>query len=247
MSRKSVGTIILDELHGTVLLVLGRESMKWSFPKGHVEKNEDFREAAIRETYEETGIILGINQLGRRLNMSRKIYYEVKVNMLDYLNFKIKDVREILDVKWCKIYDTADNDMSKELLDVHSLNVNTDVSTVFNLTPNIVKSVGVIIYSPRYGTFLAKQSDNCIYIPTVSIMDGQIEPHAARKILLSYGIIFKQQDLVNRIQIGTTAYYIICINIEWIDGLNTININKPWIWENNDVTHVYNYLKMNTQ
>ena len=39
-----------------ILLVKGRLSKKWSFPKGHMESSESDLECALRELHEETGI-----------------------------------------------------------------------------------------------------------------------------------------------------------------------------------------------
>jgi ADP-ribose pyrophosphatase YjhB (NUDIX family) len=52
---KVYGTICIND-KGEVLLVRGRRGGKWSFPKGHVEKNETSFECAIRELKEEAGI-----------------------------------------------------------------------------------------------------------------------------------------------------------------------------------------------
>lgn len=49
------GCICLDS-NGNVLLVRGRGSNKWSFPKGHKHKEESSLECAKRELMEETGI-----------------------------------------------------------------------------------------------------------------------------------------------------------------------------------------------
>jgi 8-oxo-dGTP pyrophosphatase MutT (NUDIX family) len=50
------GCICLDK-DGNVLLVRGRGSQKWSFPKGHKHRKESSFECAKRELFEETGII----------------------------------------------------------------------------------------------------------------------------------------------------------------------------------------------
>lgn len=231
MSRRSAGTIILDKLHETVLLVLGRESMKWSFPKGHVKTNEDIKEAAIRETYEETGIVLEMHQLGKRVNIRRSTYYNVIVDMREYTNIEIKDPWEILDVKWCKISD------------LHLLNVNMDVGDVFKFTPNIVDCVGVVMYTPTHRLFFAAHIEDNLCIPRVSIKFGQIEPHIAKKILLYYGIITSQDDLIHRIQIGNTAYYIVSVATKHIHGLTAINIDQLPTPEKGDITYIHEYIR----
>jgi len=50
----SAGGIVLNT-QGQIALVL-MDNGKWSFPKGHIEKNESTLEAAKREIHEETGI-----------------------------------------------------------------------------------------------------------------------------------------------------------------------------------------------
>lgn len=49
------GCICLDPM-GKVLLVQGKGSNKWSFPKGHKKRNETSIACARRELWEETGI-----------------------------------------------------------------------------------------------------------------------------------------------------------------------------------------------
>ncbi len=53
--QKVYGTICISN-EGRVLLVRGRLSGKWSFPKGHMEPFESGNECALRELFEETGI-----------------------------------------------------------------------------------------------------------------------------------------------------------------------------------------------
>ncbi|MEA3247063.1 MAG: NUDIX hydrolase [Gemmatimonadota bacterium] len=43
----------------TLVLVIRDSHGNWGFPKGHVERGEDAREAALREVREETGVIAG--------------------------------------------------------------------------------------------------------------------------------------------------------------------------------------------
>ena len=51
----TAGGIILNELEEIVIVNQNHDS--WSLPKGHLEKGETLLETAIREIYEETGLI----------------------------------------------------------------------------------------------------------------------------------------------------------------------------------------------
>ena len=55
-SRKVYGCILISP-NDKVLLVKGRLSGKWSLPKGHMEGRENDLQCALRELFEETGII----------------------------------------------------------------------------------------------------------------------------------------------------------------------------------------------
>lgn len=56
--EKSCGGVIYRKYHGNieVLLIKSINSGHWSFPKGHVEKNETEEQTALREIKEETGV-----------------------------------------------------------------------------------------------------------------------------------------------------------------------------------------------
>jgi 8-oxo-dGTP pyrophosphatase MutT (NUDIX family) len=56
-------------------LLLHYEEGHWDFPKGHVEIGETHEEAAMRETKEETGLIVNVNPL-----FKEKISYFFKSN-----------------------------------------------------------------------------------------------------------------------------------------------------------------------
>lgn len=56
----SAGAIILREIDGQLKIGLAqrqRETKIWVLPKGHVEAGETLEQAALREIYEETGLI----------------------------------------------------------------------------------------------------------------------------------------------------------------------------------------------
>ena len=54
-AKVSAGAAVFDE-DGRILLVKRADDGKWGFPAGGVDPNESAIEAAVRETYEETGI-----------------------------------------------------------------------------------------------------------------------------------------------------------------------------------------------
>jgi len=84
-----------------VLLVRGRSSQKWSFPKGHKERNEPSFTCAMRELYEETGINLSNN-----INSCELPYKKFKVGGYYILDLDgeppltPRDTREISDARW---------------------------------------------------------------------------------------------------------------------------------------------------
>lgn len=51
---KKAGTILINPENKTIALVYRKKQNDYSFPKGHVEKNETLKECAKRETEEET-------------------------------------------------------------------------------------------------------------------------------------------------------------------------------------------------
>jgi len=59
MKEKSCGCVIIE--NNKVLLVKQIDG-HYTFPKGHMENNETKEETAIREVFEETGLIVEINK-----------------------------------------------------------------------------------------------------------------------------------------------------------------------------------------
>lgn len=57
-SRVSSGAMILENSAGQVLIVKANYKPYWTFPGGIIDQKETPREGAIRETYEEVGILL---------------------------------------------------------------------------------------------------------------------------------------------------------------------------------------------
>ncbi|MBE6551869.1 MAG: NUDIX domain-containing protein [Ruminococcaceae bacterium] len=55
--HRSCGAVVYrwEGINEEYLILRGRRSNKWTFPKGHMEKGESERETAIREVFEEAG------------------------------------------------------------------------------------------------------------------------------------------------------------------------------------------------
>lgn len=81
-----------------VLLVKGRKSKKWSFPKGHRE-NTDYStlECALRELKEETGLVLRNNYLCVKKYKAAEYYI---YSMSEESRLIPYDTREIEDAGW---------------------------------------------------------------------------------------------------------------------------------------------------
>ena len=84
--EKSCGAIVFRKARGkyAVLLIKNRYTDFWSFPKGHVEEGENEYQTAIRETKEETGIEVKLENgfrmesvylIGKRKNTEKKVVY----------------------------------------------------------------------------------------------------------------------------------------------------------------------------
>jgi 8-oxo-dGTP pyrophosphatase MutT (NUDIX family) len=100
---KKCGIIYYNELDKTYLLVLGKKSYKWGFPKGHMEMGETEEDTAIREFYEETGIEIQQYHLDTKIKFKNNIYF--KVNCLVKPIINIQDTNEIVKVSWMSIQD----------------------------------------------------------------------------------------------------------------------------------------------
>ena len=119
--EKSCGTIIFDN---EKVLLVKQNLGHWSFPKGHVEKNENEFETAIRETKEETGLDVEIINDEK----FRTKYSPEEGIMKDVIFFIAKvdggavqrQVEEIAEVKWVPIKEAKDIitfDTDKEILE----------------------------------------------------------------------------------------------------------------------------------
>lgn len=96
------GAIIKCSHTGRYLLVLGREAMKWSFPKGHAREGETVFSCLIREVYEETGFI-DLPAPIKRKELRVGQYYEFIV--AEEFMIQPVDTNEIVEGKWMSLHD----------------------------------------------------------------------------------------------------------------------------------------------
>ena len=84
--EKSCGTVVFRKARGkyAVLLIKNKYTDFWSYPKGHVEAGENEYQTAIRETKEETGIDVKIENgfrmesiylIGKKKNTEKRVVY----------------------------------------------------------------------------------------------------------------------------------------------------------------------------
>ena len=74
MYEKSCGAVIYRTTHKDgikILLVKNHNGKCWTFPKGHIEKNESEKQTALREIKEETGLTVTIEPNFRQTSIYR--------------------------------------------------------------------------------------------------------------------------------------------------------------------------------
>ena len=80
-----------------ILLVRGKQSGKWGFPKGHLERNEDLIGTAIREMKEETNIDVSESDIDKRIKLGDYTFFLVRMRKLEKV---VEQKSEILESKW---------------------------------------------------------------------------------------------------------------------------------------------------
>lgn len=102
-TEKACGAVI--EKDGKILVVFQNNGF-WGFPKGHMEEGESEAVTAIREVFEETGVICELNEKNRfefSYNIKEQKIHKVVVlftaRVLDDSRFKKQD-SEIADLRW---------------------------------------------------------------------------------------------------------------------------------------------------
>lgn len=125
----SAGVIIRKD--SQILIVHGTNNKYWNLPKGMPNAGESFEETAARETKEETGIIIPINELkliGRFKYLTKKdlVLFEYQPKELpntssmkctSLFTYKKKEIPEVDDYKYCEI-SKIDNILNPSLVGV---------------------------------------------------------------------------------------------------------------------------------
>lgn len=96
-----------------VLLVKGRATGKWSFPKGHKFRSESYLDCARRETREETGIDLGdLKPIAfHKLSFGEYYFFEVPEEVVP----RPKDTEEVEAACWMGLQDIRKNKVNVDV------------------------------------------------------------------------------------------------------------------------------------
>lgn len=109
MTIRGAGVILRDKAN-RILLVLGRNHDKWSFPKGHLEsKDPSPEECAMRETKEETGLTVDIPTGTERWTCHQYIYYLIGPDQVtEGWHLQPEDHNEVAYAKWFTVTEIMD-------------------------------------------------------------------------------------------------------------------------------------------
>lgn len=113
---KKCGIILWNHTKEKIFLVYGKKSLKWGFPKGHMEENETEEETAKREFFEETGyrLLQDFDNTTPKYIIRNNIYFIVKIKSEEELLQETKtipDQKEIEKYQWFDIKDLLKMDM----------------------------------------------------------------------------------------------------------------------------------------
>jgi 8-oxo-dGTP pyrophosphatase MutT (NUDIX family) len=110
--HKIYGTVCMTA-DNRILLVKGRQSGKWSFPKGKMEGSETSLDCALRELQEEAGLDLqGFTPLGcHKLYVGRYFFFDLERELPTSIN----DAREVEEVEWVPLNALAERDCNVDV------------------------------------------------------------------------------------------------------------------------------------
>jgi 8-oxo-dGTP pyrophosphatase MutT (NUDIX family) len=93
--------VVLLNFFNEVVVVRGRKSGKWSFPKGHGQSRESPLDASVRELKEETGINMKGVKPDDEIRFNSGTYFVFIVS--DRLQLAPEDTNEIQDSMWVSL------------------------------------------------------------------------------------------------------------------------------------------------
>ncbi len=97
-NMENAGIFVVDPINCSTLFVQSYHKY-WGPPKGRMEKGETYRETALRELKEETGLILGEDKFIKTIRTRYCIFYLVFINRKDIDILSIKG-NEITGIGW---------------------------------------------------------------------------------------------------------------------------------------------------
>lgn len=113
------GTIILNKNRDSIILVQNKYLLKeknielWGIPKGSRNENETYADCAMRETYEETGMLLKLRNNMLRIKIENTYYFVFIIDKPTNI-LVTNDKIEIHKVKWFKLKDININKINYE-------------------------------------------------------------------------------------------------------------------------------------
>jgi ADP-ribose pyrophosphatase YjhB (NUDIX family) len=166
-SGRGAGVIVRDSDH-KVLVGQGNDGT-WQTPGGHVDRGEDFDEAAHRELREEAGIVAdNVTEIGHfKMNGN-----DSKVFVVDSFQGKVKDSDELKDLKFVELGSLLDwdlRDCSRKGLEIYAhsslkkSNNLKDMIILEKLEKNIMRG-GVksdVVYDVSHGEALRLVGNGC--------------------------------------------------------------------------------------
>lgn len=115
---KKAGVMLFSNDLSKVLLVNTKhyenEECIWSLPKGHVENNETNWETAKRETYEETGLSIDIQEIDASIKLNNTVFYCYITSEDNIISNYKSD--EIVECKWVLLENIRKTKVTKETL-----------------------------------------------------------------------------------------------------------------------------------
>ena len=107
---QNVSISIVTRKDGKVLVILRRKKEKgtdnsiltWTFPSGTVEENENPVDTVVRETLDETGYKIKVNELINEKDHPQfpvHVYYWA-CDLIDNNQYELKEPEEIAEVRW---------------------------------------------------------------------------------------------------------------------------------------------------